>query len=354
MRVVEDVVTRSPGDVVETTIKIRGRGNSSWLFADKKSYRIKCDEKISVFGEHKDKDWVMIANYFDKTSLRNITAFYMGTLSILDYTPHFHFVELMKNGKYHGQYLFGEKLKINGHRVNVGDDGYLLEIDERAVDEGATYFRVKHLKQPVNIKDPDMTIDSEPYQYIKKFISTADSVLFSDSFSDKSNGWQKYMDMDSFVDWYLINEIARNGDAVLYTSCYMNMKRNGKLKMGPIWDFDVAFGNNTNPNVYPYEGFYIKNSTWYERLFEDPAFVSRVKERFAYFYSKKDQIINEINENARYLRYSVVEDNNKWGYFYTPTFANNDVWGNYYNEVTCFKQWLINRFEWLNSNIANL
>ena len=160
--------------------------------------------------------------------------------------------------------------------------------------------------------------------------------------------------MDSFVDWYLINEITKNNDAIFWSSCYMNLRRGGKLKMGPIWDFDISLGNvNYNDNFIE-EGFWIKNIQWYSRLFEDPAFVAKVKERFAYFYSHREDIMKNINENALYIKYSVQENENKWHTFYTYTWPNYDIWGSYMNEVQSMKTWLSKRFEWLKNEFEKM
>ena len=150
IRVVEDIETRGVGDVFENPVKIKGRGNSTWTFP-KKPYKIKFDEKVSLLGEPADKEWVLLANYPDKTSLRNKTAFEMGRMSSLDYTCRTHFVELVLNGEYCGTYQLGEQLKIAKHRVDVGDDGFLLEVDAKAAADDVT-FRVAHINYPLNIK----------------------------------------------------------------------------------------------------------------------------------------------------------------------------------------------------------
>lgn len=344
-RLAENVMTRGGGDVFMDSVNIKGRGNTTWGMP-KKPYALKFDNKVSLLGEPKDKSWVLLANYADKTSLRVQTAFYMGSISSLDYTPRYHFVELMLNGMYMGTYQLGEKLKISKDRVNVGDDGFLLEIDAKAAEDEIT-FMTEHLEQPVNIKDPDVIVEDENYNYIKSYLVEAENALYADNFTDETEGWQKYLDMDSFVDWYLINEISRNCDAAFVSSCYMNLKRGGKLKMGPLWDFDIAFGNIDYSESHDPRGYLIRHASWYSRLFQDPAFVAKVKERFSYFYSHKDDIMQNINENAQYLRYSVEENNNKWGTFYNYTWPNYDVWGSYLNEVQYMKNWLNERFEWL-------
>ena len=352
IRIVSNNVNNVPD--FEASMKIKGRGNSTWQLP-KKPYKMKFDEKVSLLGEPADKEWVLLANYTDKTQLRNEIAFYMGEKSSIEYTPRTNFVEVVLNGVYNGTYQLGEQLKIAKNRVNVGDDGYLLEIDARAEAEDIT-FRVNHIDYPINIKDPDVELGSEEYEYVARYLNTVDETLFSDLFDDSNEGYAKYIDVASFVDWYLINEIAKNADAIFYTSCYMNLSREGKLKMGPLWDFDIAFGNiNYNVNAEEPEGFWIKTYVaWYRRLFEDPAFVKLVKERFAYFYNNQNEIFAEINKNAEYLKYAAVENNSKWGTLYQYTWPNNEVLGSYQNEVQYLKSWLNRRFEWLNTAISAL
>ncbi len=352
-RLVEDIRTRSAGDIIEGSLGIRGRGNSTWEMP-KKPYRLKLDAKQPLLDEHEDEDWVLLNNYADKTMLRIQTAFYMGRISNLDYTPHSHFVELMLNGQYNGTYLLCEKLKVSKHRVNVGSDGFLIEIDGRAEGGKHTTFTISHLAQPASIEDPATEADSEGLQYAQDFCNQADSVLYSRHFADPEEGWRKYMDMDSFVDWYLINEITKNNDANMFSSCYMHLKHGGKLKMGPLWDFDIAYGNvDYNDNSYPM-GFWVKEAEWFFRMFQDPAFVARVKERFNYFYSRKDDIMREIDENAIYLKYAARENENRWHTFYTYTWPNYTIWGNYNNEIQAMKEWLNARFEWLKTEFDKL
>lgn len=353
-KLVENARTRAAGDVVEDSVSIKGRGNSTWGMP-KKPYALKFDKKVSLLDEPKDKSWVLLANYSDKTMLRNYIAFYMGKISNLDYTPRSHFVELMLNGIYDGTYQLCEKLKISTDRVNVGDDGFLMEIDSRAPGESdSRYFVVEHLYQVVNIKDPEVEYYDDRYNYAKEYVIVADSVLFSDNFVDPKEGWQKYMDIDSFVDWYLINEITKNNDACFFSSCFLNLKRGEKLKMGPLWDFDIGLGNVNYNGAYYTDGFWMKETTWYARLFQDLSFVTKVKERFNYFYSKRDDIMREINENAMYLKYSVRENDNRWRTFYTYTWPNYDIWGSYNNEVQSMKEWLNARFEWLKAEFDKM
>ena len=254
---------------------------------------------------------------------------------------------MILNDRYVGTYQLGEQQKISKDRVNVGDDGFLLEIDSKAAAEDIT-FKITHIGNPINIKDPEVETGSDAYNYVVRYMNTVDSVLFCENFTDSIVGYAKYLDVSSFVDWYLINEIAKNCDACFSTSCYMNLSRGEKLKMGPLWDFDIAFGNVNYTSCSQPTGFWIEpRVSWYKRLFTDKNFVTKVKERFNYFYLNKDLLFNEINENAEYLKFSVVENNAVWNTLYEYTWPNYAIWGSYDNEVAYLKQWLNTRMEWL-------
>ena len=114
--------------------------------------------------------------------------------------------------------------------------------------------------------------------------------------------------------------------------------------MGPVWDFETAFGNAGKTS---YTGFVIKNVNWYTRLFQDPFFVAKVKERFDYFYNNQEDILNSINENAQYLKYAIKEDDTKWDTFQSYRYSNTDTWLLYQGHVSSMKSWLTKRMNWL-------
>lgn len=359
LRLVEDVKTRAAGDVVSAPVHIKGRGNSSWT-QPKKPYRLKFDEKIALLGEHKDKSWVLVANYSDKSMLRNSLSYYMGKVSNLEWTPSSHFVELFINGQHRGTYLLCEKVKVAKHRVNVGDDGFLLECNRWADQEdGNVYFYTPNLTPAIVVKEPDVVAGDANFEYVRNYMLTAEQVLFSANFADPNVGWQKYMDMDSFVDWYLIHEMSKNVDCMFNFSTYLNLPRGGKLRMGPIWDFDIAYGNIKQSDsgylkwVFP-SGNLLSVTKWYSRLMKDPVFVAKLKERFNYFYSHKNEFLTYLNESAQYLRYSVEENEAKWGTLYHYTFKNYNIWGSYFNEVQDLKEWLNARLDWMKEDYDKL
>ena len=353
MKLVEDVKTRAAGDVIETDMRIKGinpvyyisKIHSSGQMA-KNDYVINLNSSLSLLDEPADTDWELSANRDDKTLIRSQIGLFMGSISNLDFTPRFHFVDLMLNGRYYGCYRLGDRLEVSSSRVNIGIDGYLLKVDESTTGISMAY---NTLEQPVSILAPSVMTGDSKYVYIRKFLNSAEEALFSAAFTTEQMGWQKYMDIDSFVDWYIIHEISKNEDSMFHFSTYMNLQRGGKLKMGPIWDFDIAFGNvkEAGTTAMLPEGFMLEWSLWYQRLMQDPAFLSRLRHRFTYFYNHKEDFLTYINNDAQYLKYAAQENQKRWGTFYHYTYKQYDIWGSYQNEVQNLKEWLNTRMEWM-------
>ena len=348
IKVVNSAMTRAASDIVQSSVKILGLDSIEWyrpkvsddLQLAKNTYAIRFSSDISLLDDPKGDAWRLMPNKGDMTMLHNQTAFYMGRLSCLEYTPRSHYVDMFMNGRYFGTYLMEEQLQISESKVNVGNGGFILSIGSNAP---GTIFSTDHLDREVKVIDPATTPDDD-YAYICNFVGTAEEVLFSSNFTSASSGWQKYLDMDSFVDWYLINEIAKNPNGAFKANCVMNLKRGGKLKMGPLLDFEEAFGD---VNEISTSGFVIRNASWYARLFQDPAFVARVKERFTYFYDHRQDIVSEINANAAYLKDAIKEDNNKWDTFSDYKYVSSDSWVIYESLVANMKIWLLDRMDWL-------
>ena len=347
----------SSSTIQDLPLKIKGRGNSTWHFP-KKPYKIKFDSKTPMLGEAPDKEWVLLANYLDKSLLRNDIAFYMGGISNLEYTSCSHFVQLYLNGEYCGIYQLSEQLKIAKSRVNVGDDGFLLEIDAKADPEDIT-FNVPHIEMPINIKEPDVEVGDASYSYVTEYLRKVDEVLFSENFMDTINGYSRYLDVESFIDWYLINEITKNADAVFYTSCYMHLARNGKLKMGPLWDFDLGFGGYCLDEpaadiCNDPEGFWVANVPWYNRLFKDPNFIKRLKERFEYFYTNRENIYSHMYCRYDTLKHYMFDETCRWNRLCDSQYTERFVNSRYLHETLAIEIWLEQRFQWLKGRFSLL
>lgn len=344
---------RNYADLINAPMAIRGRGNSTWGLHPKKPYQLKFESKTEMLGMPKDKKWIFLAEYSDKTMLRNTIAFEMGYLSKLEWTPKSVFSEVYVNNQYNGTYNITQKVEAGSNRVALGSTGYLLEIDQLdRLDPDDVYFRTNDFL--INIKEPDLTIGSNEYNYVKNLLNEFENVLKSNQFTDASVGYAKYIDVDSFIDWYLISEITKNQDSRDFSSIFLNVMPGQKIKMGPLWDFDLAFGNvNYSDATHP-TGFWVKNHKWYARLFQDPLFVAKVKSRFIYFKNNQNLILNKIDSHANYLKWAQAENNKKWNTIGVYVWPNPVVLSTYDAEVNQLKSWYSQRMTWLGTAFNSL
>lgn len=367
---VEMTVYNPDGSIDYTgPLSMKGRGNTTWE-QSKKPYALKLDKKDKILGMPKHKRWVLLANYYDKSNLRTDITFYLGKLSEpLKYTPRTKFANYVMNGEYQGLYIVTEQLKIDENRVSFGDnnseDGFLMEIDFRAGEDPTdVYFSVPHLPNipsisQVVIKDPDVVSGDENYNYVVNYLRSFDTALFSDDWLDEKEGYKSYIDLESFVDWYIVNEIVKNNDSAFRSSCYMNLEKDGKLKMGPLWDYDLALGNYPEgwgplfPGVNSTQGFFIKNVTWFNRMFNDPEFILVLKDRFNLFYDSQEDLYNDVRQNQELIKASLLHNDNIW-HFYSGSNNKETVLNSHTRDVENMIEWLKQRFAWMKSAIEEL
>ena len=252
------------------------------------------------------------------------------------------------NDSFNGIYNICQKVEETNRRVVLGDTGFLLEIDHPdRLDWDDVYFNSSDFL--INIKEPEITFESPEFNYVKNHIITFENTLHGSNFKDPVNGYQKYIDVDSFVDWYLINEIVKNQDSKSFSSIYFHFIPGEKLKMGPLWDFDLAFGNvDYSECTYP-EGFWVKHHKWYTRLFEDPFFVNKVKARFAYFRENQQYILDKIDFHANKLKWSQEENDKRWNLFGNYVWPNPVYFDSHEEEVSHLKNWYNQRMDWLDA-----
>ena len=339
---VTDKEMRYIQSVSEGTVHLRG---NTTAVCPKKPFDVRLNKSQRVLNMPPAHRWVLLANYFDRTMLRNALAFIISEDSRLDWTPRFQFVDLYYNGVPRGTYQLCEKVQVRANRVPVPHDGWLVEIDAHATKQD-TRFYVAHLESPVRVdrlpEDDPSALDS-----LKALFKNADKALFANTFCDSLIGWRKYLDEASFVDWYVINEIAKNNDACMYSSCFMHSGSDGKIVMGPVWDFDLAFGNITSHECDSPEGFYIRNARWYKRLMQDSTFEKRVNERFAYFLSREQKYSDFIRKAAERLAPYAQTNENIWQTLGVPIEPGLKAYDTYEEEVAALDEWLHARCLWL-------
>lgn len=322
------------------TANIRLRGNST-LHYSKKAYAFKLDTKASLLGMPSDKRWDLLANFVDRTRIRNHIAFEMGRrLSGLAWTPKGEFVELFVNGEHMGNYYLVEHIKIAKNRVNIkefkaGDTdlsgGYLLEFGTE-MDEGeghqfwtnAFQRSVGNIGLPVMVKSPeDEMMDGQKLNWISNYLNNS----IQSSILANNGAWLSEVDLDSFVDWMLVQEVVGNYEPVHPKSCFMYKDRGGKLVMGPLWDFDYKtfMKNYTMTPVYHY-------SLWFGYMMNDATFRAKVRERWPAAKAAFMEVANSLPDNDTdakaaswmNLLISVDKDWKKWGGLSTSPKVNGD------------------------------
>ena len=234
-------------DTEDASISIRLRGNST-LNLDKKSYRFKFPKKSNPLhlGDGSAKSWNLVANYYDTSLLRSMTAYHLGDmLDNMPYTPNSRSVEVYVNGSYQGVYLLCEAVNVAKSRIaitedttKIEDDGYLVEMSRYAEENVFTVDCCQYEVKSDVSGDPE--IAAKQIAYISNYTEQALHALKSGSQSET----EKYIDIPSLVDNYLANELCKNVDAG-WDSYYFSKDAGGKLTFHPMWDYDLALGNNT-------------------------------------------------------------------------------------------------------------
>lgn len=330
----EQSVFSVPNSIYRATIKYRGA--SSYSKFDKKQYRIKfyknkkdSAKKVSLAGMGANSEWVLNGPYLDKTLIRNKLV-YDQARELNGWAPDTRFVELFVDGEYQGVYLAVEpvtngesRLRLSEFGLLSGETAYIVnrdridtgaeEIETWGKTEGYTYNAL-YIRYPSENK-----ITEKQKEYIKNDISEFEQVLYGENFSDKRIGYQAYIDMDNWVDYFIINEFAMNYDAG-NLSTYVYKELGGKLQLA-VWDFNNGFDNyqwfRTETDVL----YTVKNS-WFERLWQDKTFREQVCERYRQLRKttlSDESIYDKIASYQEELGDAVDRNFKVWGY----PFENN-------------------------------
>ncbi|MFA6948371.1 MAG: CotH kinase family protein [Eubacteriales bacterium] len=385
-------------------IEIRGRGNSTW-WQDKKPYKIKLDESADLLGMGESRHWVLLANAFDGTSLRNILSYDLsGELGLIycQSRP----CELIFNGEYAGLYVLCESVRVEENRVDIyswddtakdaadaaavkyslskkdkkaledamsadlswittgvfGDydiaacydlesldltGGYLLELDEY-YDE-VSKFTTSH-DVPIMVDTPEYaSTNDEMMNYISSYIQSMEDAVYSpDGYNSEGKHYSEYIDMDSFIDYWIVNQTFKSVE-LLFKSCFMYKDTGGLLTFGPVWDMDWSSGNHANlvDSSATYNEWNHSESQdreyWYRALYDDPWFVARLQDRWWEIHDKIDACAARIASLAEYLAPAANKNIGIWGKI--------GGW-DYAQEVDALSGWLKARVEWMDNQLS--
>lgn len=334
-----------PLDDYQGTCQIRGRGNSTWNLP-KKPYKFKLDEKEGLLGMASEKDWILLANYLDGTHLLNAVAMKTGQLMGLPFTNHIEPVEVNLNGQYLGLYMLTEQIEVKKNRVNLGDDGILLQLEQYYDEEWK--FRSAGYRLPVMVMHPELNNASE-LEPIKAQFEQMEALIARSDFPN--NNLLDYLDAESVANYFLVYMLTDNRELNHPKSTFLYKTKTGKWTMGPIWDFDWAFAyegtqkhfsNFDRPMLWspPSVG-----TNFFARLLEAPAVKTAMKQKWPDFKSQKlPELLTYIDQYASKIKAARIRDYQKWKR------GNLDFEG----DVFTLKSWLQSRAVYMDGFMKTL
>lgn len=306
------------------SITINYRGASSYSQFDKKQYRIKFYKKegsskakdYEFLGMGANSEWVLNGPFLDKTLMRNHLFYDIGR-EILEWAPDSRYVEVFVDGEYKGVYLAVEPVTNGASRLRLSEFGlltgatsYMVKRDRIGTEENPLNTYGKEIGATYNelyIGYPSQKKLTEPQrEWIEQDINRVEKVLYGENFADPKTGYAAYIDVDSFVNYYILNEVAMIEDAG-NLSTYIYKELGGKLQI-TVWDFNNGY-DNYQWFAQDYEEFFAQDNSWFSRLLQDRSFVDCVVARYRelrqdifteeYFFSLLDsyeQILGEAIE----------------------------------------------------------
>jgi hypothetical protein len=352
--------------------EMKGRGNYSWTFP-KKSFTLKLDKGRNLCGMGTSKKWALVANDYDRSLLRNSTAYELGKrFSNLAWTPDETPVDLYVNGSYRGSYSLLERITAtgndsaaNGGRVPIAKAsagaspdsvGYVMEWDFR---KGAQNNFTAGSSGWVGLKEPeDEEYSPAMGSYINDYVDKADAAVRK---AATSGEWKNYIDINSAVDYYLAMEYLKPVDGNMWASVYMYKPAGGgKLQLGPLWDFDLAAGSATRAgNVGSPSSWYLRNSlgvsamqsskTWFNYLNDSAEFRAAAKAR----WNQLDQGLHFnqfLAQRKALIGKSAAENYVKWNHG-SRISEYQVIKGSWSSDVEYLRSWMESRNQWINSQL---
>ncbi len=368
-------------------IGIELRGSTSQQYP-KKSYGVETRDSLgfklntSILGMPSENDWILYGAYPDKTLMRNEITFSIFS-RMQPWSPRYVHCELMLNGSYKGVYSFIERIKRDENRIAIakldsndiaGDSltgGYIFKIDKLTGSSITTWTSPYQDKLLYLYHDPeDIELTIEQSEYLKDYVTAFENAVYGPDFSDPVLGFRAYIDMTTFADFFLMQELGRTVDGYRSSSfMYKDKDSNGgKLKCGPMWDFNLSYGNADYCDAFDTTGWQYNFATvcpdfstepplWWPVLLEDPGYRRLVKCRWNELRStilQTDTINAWIDSVAAYLEESQTRNFEKWDILGTYVNWNYFVGDTYVEEIDYLKWWFKARSEWLDINLPTI
>jgi hypothetical protein len=330
-------------------LTVRGRGNSSFKMP-KYGMKLEFEDKVSLFGMPKSRDWALIANYGDKTLVRNYMMTRLSEWLGAPWTPKSQFVEVYLNRKYMGVYQFSETVKVAKNRVNMeqSDTSFLVEKEDIKkydppyviTDESNIY----HIKSP---KNPS----SKTQELLRNYLNDFEYAVKHFNYKDSSEV-QKWISMEDFLLFYWVQEFSKNEDGNYARSVYFSWKKGEPVHFGPLWDFDLAFGNASREKNKTSENWYIREY----RLFRKVLWNSWVEEQAKKYWKEHREIFHALADSVplyvKQIEKAVDNEYRRWPIISnTENWALKDPYESYEEAVQVMLDWMEARFRWIDKNI---
>ena len=330
-----------------------------------------------------ENDWILLSNYNDKSFMRNILGYTLFQ-RLEHYAPRSRLVDVIVNSEYQGIYILTEKIKRDKNRVDIAklkdDDiageeltgGYIFKIDYWNNNDSweSPYSPINHPNYNIHFVYYYPDWDEMVYQqknYLKNYVTSFEQALYSANFKDATQGYPNFIDIESFIDYFLVSEISRNNDG-FKKSRYFHKDKNGKITAGPVWDFDWAWKNinecyifkATDGSGWSYKindcNPDVKSPGWMIRLFYDDTFKNQVNCDYFDLRSNvlsDDNIYGIIDSLYNVVKNPQVKHFQKWDILGrnvgAPEVGEQPT--TYLGEVDKLKDWIVTRLNWLDNNM---
>lgn len=375
-------------------IGIEIRGSTSQMFP-KKSYAIETRDSLGndldfpLLNFPSESDWVLYAPYSDKSLIRDVIAYKLSNL-MGHYSSRFKFCEVVLNDDYVGVYVLLEKIKRDKNRVDIkklepadstGDaltGGYIVKIDKFDGENNDGWISPfppfegawQRIPYQFHYPKPDSITTIQKF-YIQNYISDFEALMYSGNYNQPDSGYYNLIDMKSAIDYTLINELAKNVDSyrLSFFMCKDRNSINDKLFFGPIWDYNIAFGNadyyeggysdgwmmnflNSNIEFLYYDNFQVP--FWWKKIFNDTVFQNSVNARWR---ELQPQILNPnfidnfVDSLVIHLDESQQRNFERWQILGTYIWPNYFIGQTYQEEIDFLKSWIHERLQWMNNNM---
>lgn len=368
-------------------IGIEIRGSSSQGF-EKKQYGVEIvdsagdDMDVPLLGLPEESDWVFSAPYSDKSLMRNSLTYKLSN-NIGRYASRSKYFELIINNDYKGVYVLFEKIKRDKNRVNIAKlnpedttgveitGGYIIKIDKNEGNPNRGwmspyYAGYNKIRYWYDTPDPE-DINRKQESYIQTFFNDFESTMASEYYYDPDTGYETFIDLDSFVDFFLLNEFSKNVDGLrLSTFFHKDKDKEGeksKLVAGPLWDFNLAWGNAYYYNASEIAGFhfiYMRDTGytqdgsippfWWTVLFNDKNFRDKLSKRWSELRKNELSlaVINrQIDSLVNYLDEAKTRNFQRWQVLGHYIWPNNFIGTTYPDEIAYLKSWIRRRGAWM-------